>query len=184
MSEDSKQKKNNSRMMSIILVAIITGIYLLMLLIVTLNFSVSQTVKFYMETIGVTLILILVSFWLVDFIFKRIFEENRQIGIYKLLSIVIVSVIIVYLTGGVARYKDIPYILDGKNSYIKGELSNFRITEGRTTNATFNVNGIKFNIGYNDFREVLDLKGVVDKSEYIITYLTNSKFVINIKKAP
>lgn len=168
-----------------ILVIIITGIYLSTLLIVTLNFSVSQTVKFYMETIGVTLLLILISFWLVDFIIKRIFDEKHQIGIYKLLCIVIVSVIILYLTGTIARCKDIPYILEGKNSYIKGELSNFRITEWKTTNATFIVNDIEFSINYNDFREVLDLNSVVvDKSEYSITYLPNSKFVMSIKKNP
>lgn len=135
-------------------------------------------------TIGVSLFIILIIFGIIEFLFNRIHIIKYTASIYKVIIIFALSIISLYLMQMTLMYKDIVYIVQGKSSFVEGKITDYKVIKGKTYRDIFYVNGMEFEINNTYFHKTIDKIDIYNKSEYIVRFLPNSKFVLNISKVP
>ena len=182
LSKNQKVKKNDnwlrrklSKIMNKLKVFLVC-LLLLVLLMLNDSFIVKPHpwIGFIEETLYFTVMIVILTVLL--FFCIKLVIQDKDIQLYIAYGLLILFLVTLDITGFMAlkeNLPDIPILMSSNYATITGYPINVQIPSGRGHNQVFTINRIKF-INKNFAR--------ISTGKYKITYLPNTKFVLNIEK--
>lgn len=133
-------------------------------------------VKFYAEITLLTFLPVVIIYLWTEKVIEWMAIDSRTLEAIALTVRVISIAMFIVFAGSkiVSMYKDIPYAITSNYSFVEGKPVRALTQSGRGSRMYLAVNGVRFNVGEKK------LGNIHRNSSCSITYLPNSKYVINI----
>lgn len=132
--------------------------------------------RFYLDIIWKSFLPLILVYSLTRFLSSKVNNKDIQ-NVIGWVRVILIIVLLFFMSFDLLpMYIDIPNSIIARYKSIEGEITKVKITEGRYRKQYFTLNEIEFYVDYHDFNKV------DEGNRYEVTFLSNSKYVIDLKR--